>query len=94
MAKSNTGNPKASGKWKREQPVRCCVVSKKREQPVSDPARQVRGWDQDGCCVVNKKREQPVRCCVVSKKVESGKKQSHGPKILTFSFHLALFTFH
>jgi hypothetical protein len=32
----------------REQPVRCSSVSKKREQPVSDPARQ---------------RPKPVRCC-------------------------------
>jgi hypothetical protein len=32
---------------KREQPGRCCLVSKKREQPGSDPARE---------------RRKPVRC--------------------------------
>jgi hypothetical protein len=33
--------------WEREQPVRCCLVSKKREQPVSDHARQVHVQDQE-----------------------------------------------
>jgi hypothetical protein len=40
---------------KREQPARCCLVSKKREQPAR-------------CCLVSKKREQPARCCLVRKK--------------------------
>jgi hypothetical protein len=31
-----------NGVLEREQPVRCCLVSKKREQPVSDSAREVR----------------------------------------------------
>jgi hypothetical protein len=34
--------------WKREQPGRCYFVSKKREQPGSDHARQVHAHGQEG----------------------------------------------
>jgi hypothetical protein len=49
------------------------IQARQREQPASDPARQVHAWDQDRCCLVSKKvplwdqeaRSDPARRCMV-----------------------------
>jgi hypothetical protein len=43
---------------------------------VSDPARQVHGWDQDRCWSGAKKRRKPVRCWFSGKKVLSCEQES------------------